>query len=276
MHHDAVHDHIEQILDEYPGANLVVAKDFGSKAWGLDSPDSDHDVGFVFTQRPFDYIKLGTYRQNIDRSFVGPDGIEHTVMGWNVKRFAELINNSNPTAIEFLASDMTYAVSDPVRKRAVRALTDHVHDNFKPIAMMGHYHSMAKRMWNKYIDSGNDPSLKRHLYIGRALLYKRIVAETHEVPPINFETALSLAESLDGIGTTHTFSDVHLEQEFDIVDKLRLWAESKRDGGGDIDIHPSTMHSWFEAELEEPEITDEHDVRGIDRSVVNEFVKRVM
>ena len=90
-------------------------------------------------------------------------------MGWNLTRFAELLAEGNPSVREFLNSDLVYRSGGNTWTK----LQNYANQRFKPIVMMDHYHSLAKANYNKYIASRNDPTMKRHLYVIRALLYKQ-------------------------------------------------------------------------------------------------------
>lgn len=202
-----------------------------------------------------DYIRLGTHRQSIDREIQ-----DNTFMGWNLTRFAELLVKSNPSVIEFLNSDLVYRECSEQWDQ----LRDYANQQFKPIAMMGHYHSLAKADYNKYIASGNDPTVKRHLYVLRALLYKQWVAETHQVPPLDFVAFLD----------DHT-REVAFEQghgELDVTGTAREYVRKKKQGRGDKEIG-NPLQDWIETELDHGLNPEAHDVWGIETERVNAFVE---
>lgn len=254
MERTEVNDHLQRLEDEYD-VSILCARDFGSRAWNLAGPRSDRDVAFVFKQDALDYIQLGTQRQNIDREIE-----DNTFMGWNLTRFAELLAKSNPSVLEFLNSDLVY------RDCGNRwdELRDYANQQFKPIALMGHYHSLAKANYNKYIESGNDPTVKRHLYVMRALLYKQWVAETHQVPPLDFIA----------------FLDDHMRQvaferedgELDVTGTAQRYAEEKQAGCGGKEIG-NPLQDWIETELDRGPNPENHNVRGIETEHVNAFVE---
>lgn len=208
----------------------------------------------MFKQDVLDYIRLRGQRQNIDR-----DIQDNTFMGWNLTRFAELLSKSNPSVLEFLNSDLVYREGDDKWTE----LRDYANKRFKPIAMMGHYHSLAKANYNKYIVDGNDPTVKRHLYVIRALLYKHWVAETHQVPPLDFVKFLE-----------EHMRPVTFERdtgELEVTGTARTYAREKKNGRGDRELG-NPLQDWIETELERGPNPADHDVRGIETEHVNRFV----
>lgn len=205
------------------------------------------------------YVEISGYQQNIDRD-LEHEGIEHTFMGWNLKRFANLLYKSNPSTIEFLNSDVRYVYGDDHWED----LTEYVNQNFKPIAMMGHYHSLAKSNYKKYLESENDLSLKRNLYVVRALLYKKWIAETHQVPPLDFVD----------------FLENHMREitcEYESGEKLITrtaegWARMKKEARGNEEIG-NPLQDWIEEELEKGPDPEIHNVRGIEKDVVNRHIR---
>lgn len=306
--HDAIIDYLLDFAEEND-VLIVAAKEYGSRAWNVESESSDHDLAVIYRQPTSDYITLGNYRENIDRNDVlNVDGeeVEVNILSWNIKRFAELVSKSNPTAIEVLTSDVAY-VDDPRLDR----LEKHARTCFRPIAMMGHYHSLAKNNYRKYLkdividnyteerfkvideddnglyveneETGNqrflhentledgfqrstlDLTVKRNLYVARALAYKRYIEETHSLPSFDF------VEFLDNE------ADV-IEGAYggELVAACNELVHHKKKGDGDKKIGNVVGH-FAEDEIERDiPNTDVHNIRGIDESVVNDVVMDIM
>ena len=47
-------------------AEIIMAVEFGSRAWDLASPDSDYDVRFIYVRKPYDYVRLEPLRDVIE------------------------------------------------------------------------------------------------------------------------------------------------------------------------------------------------------------------
>lgn len=132
---------------------VIAARDTGSRAWGLDSPESDYDVNFLFVQPAVEYATVGGYEASITTTH----GEKLELAGWNVKRFAELLIDSNPSVVEFLHS--------PLRYREHEALSDletAIADEFDPLTLYHHYRSLARNQHRKYVQrvllDGDDPA----------------------------------------------------------------------------------------------------------------------
>ena len=241
-----------------------------------------------------DYVTLGGYTQNIDRKFY-IDGEEFELIGWNVKRFAELLNKSNPSMIEFLNSDITYYELSPywmlegekiyeptdeqlkdarlMRVNTVnvsgnlKILQDHANQEFKPISLFYHYRSMAKDNYQKYIVNRNDLSIKRHLYILRGLTYARYVEKTHRMPPLDYtEFYENELKEMKEEGTIPEMVYTYIGE----------FIRAKKNGEGSREIGDQELWNWIGDELDEHLDNEEHDIRGIDKERVNQLIKQVV
>lgn len=250
-------------LEEEYDVDILSARDFGSTAWNLDSPESDRDIAFVFKQDKLDYAKIGTYKGNIDRMFE-INGKEHSFMGWNLKRFMELLDGSNPTTIEYLNSPINYYVKDLEINSAFVDLRKHANENFKPIGLFYHYRSLAKSNYNQYIKNENHKTVKRHLYVLRALMYARYVESTHKFPPLDFQDFLEFnAPSIDNIPS-------------EIIEHAHTLVTHKTKGRGMKSFENEELEEWIESELDNHLDDDEHNIRGIDRDMVNNIMEAIL
>jgi predicted nucleotidyltransferase len=122
-------------------ARVLAARDTGSRAWNLAGPASDYDATALFVQRPAAYARLGGPVETVERA---ADEVELTA--WNVRRFGELLVDSNPSALEFCHSPRIYRAYGPLS-----ALVDDVGEQFDPMAVYHHYRSLATRQYRKYL-----------------------------------------------------------------------------------------------------------------------------
>lgn len=181
---DTIKEELQQFEEEYD-ITIIAARDTGSRAWNLESEDSDYDVSFIYIQDNYKYIAPTGYKQNIDRESRTEHDIEYN--SWNLDRYMSLLKGSNPSAIEFLQSDLKYY--EPYSEH-MEALEDHAEENFKPLALMKHHHNLAKSQFERYIKDGKDHTIKRHLYAIRSLLYRQYIKETKQLPSLDFEEFL--------------------------------------------------------------------------------------
>ena len=171
---------LKEFEEEY-NIEIISARDTGSRAWNLQSPDSDYDVSFIYIQKPADYITTSGYKQNINRETSTEHDIEYN--SWNLDRFLALLKGSNPAAIEYLQSDTTYygKYSDYMSN-----LETHTEENFKPLALMMHHHNLAKSQYERYLSQKKKFTVKRHLYALRSLYYREYVKKNRELPSLDF------------------------------------------------------------------------------------------
>lgn len=235
--------------------NIYACRDFGSRAKGLAGPDSDRDALFLFDQDPRAYKRLDG---SIDNIVTEKNGIDF--QGWNTRKFAELLSDSNPTAIEFLNSPENYYEWERIAPE-LRDLQRHATENFRPIALYYHYRSLAERQYRKHIksqgDTTSDPSLKRNLVCIRAIACAEYIRDTLEFPPLQIEDLLSEANSSD-----------------QCISILTTLTERKRDGEGDEMIgneYGDFIEGWLDFQPDH----DRLEIRGIDRGRCDLFIERI-
>ena len=87
---------------------IIFASELGSRAWRMESADSDYDVRFVY-KRPFkEYLKLN---KPVDVIHFEQDNEDY--VGFDIYKFMGLLNASNPSAIEWAISDIHYLNKPP-------------------------------------------------------------------------------------------------------------------------------------------------------------------
>lgn len=182
---DTIKKELKEFEEEY-GIEIIAARDTGSRAWSLQSKESDYDVSFIYIQDNYKYIAPTGYKQNIDRKTNTEHDIEYN--SWNLDRFLSLLKGSNPSAIEFLQSELKYYEPYP---NYMRRLEDHAQENFKPLALMKHHHNLAKNQFERYIKDGTDHTIKRHLYAIRSLTLRKYIKETKQLPRLDYEEFLN-------------------------------------------------------------------------------------
>ena len=138
---------VRRLEDDYD-MEVLMMRDFGSHAYNLQNEDSDKDALLVFRQEPEKWLKIGD-----------PSATEHfqrmigdwDVQGWSLKKFAGLINSSNPTAMEFLNSPVTYYTGGKAFDAYFGSLQQYANENFNPIGLYFHYRNLAEHNYSKYV-----------------------------------------------------------------------------------------------------------------------------
>lgn len=142
------------------GVRVVFACESGSRAWGMESADSDWDVRFVYVRPMTWYLSPWPGRDTIEEM----DG-DLDFAGWDLRKAVQLSAKSNPSFLEWLASEIVYrtdpAVVEPL-KDAMRV--------FSASALMHHYVSLAQRQVKAYWRPGEPVRFKKYLYAIRPLM----------------------------------------------------------------------------------------------------------
>lgn len=192
------------------GVEVLFACESGSWAWGIESPDSDYDIRFLYLNSPDWYVRLHEGRDVIERL----DGLLD-YSGWDIRKALRLAYKSNPALLEWLQSKIVYATD--TRIDLLRAIMQ----TFSAKALMHHYVSLADRQKKAYWKDGEPVRLKKYLYAVRPLYaVYHMERYDYQMPPIE------LAALRDGM-----FMGYAVENELD--DLLALKAKSSEiDGVG--------------------------------------------
>ncbi|WP_435318589.1 nucleotidyltransferase domain-containing protein [Haloarchaeobius sp. TZWSO28] len=279
-------------LEASHDCTVLAARDVGSRAWGLDSERSDYDVAVLFRQPLVRYATLDEYVPSIEIEH-GPD-LELT--GWNVRRFAELLVDSNPSVLEFLHSPLRYREHD-----ALASLEADVAGDFEPIRLYHHYRSLAEHQYRKYLErrvlengepalvvtdetethwvgepvepqnpsrlpktddryteGSCDQTVARNLYVIRAVLSARHVRDTHTFPDLHFPSFLDECEASGRVDAS-------------LLDRVRDLVARKQAGEGDAVV--GQVFTPEQVALPEQISPEEHAVGGIATARVNRFVE---
>ena len=177
---DSIKKTLKQIEEEN-NVKIIFASELGSRAWRMESADSDYDVRFVFKRPLKDYLKL-----NKSPEVINLMKGEEDYVGFDVYKFLGLINSSNPSAIEWLLSDIHY-IDKPPKK-----MLELIEEYYNSIALYHHYKSMAKQNYINYLKSGVAVSYKKYLYAMRGLLNSIYVTEYKKIPSIQFPQTIEL------------------------------------------------------------------------------------
>lgn len=165
---------------------ILFAVENGSRAWKMESKDSDYDVRFVFSHPIESYIQINKPFEVID-AFYNKDGIKCDapdalidISGFDIFKYMKLLANSNPTAIEWLMSYIIYAGEQP------KVLKEQALHNFSQTALFYHYRSLCNNNFSNFIKNRTKVTYKKYLYAFRGLINALWVCHNNSLPPINF------------------------------------------------------------------------------------------
>jgi predicted nucleotidyltransferase len=174
---------------------ILFAVESGSRAWGIDSANSDYDVRFVFKRNPEDYLVVNPQGDVITKFFdkdmnsSEQKGCFVDIEGFDILKFTRMLSSSNPTVIEWLNSDIVYLGEQN------KAFKNFAKKHFNATTLYFHYKSMCKQNYLKYLKSGDDVSYKKYMYAMRGLLNAKYVAVVNELPPILFEDCVNFCHN---------------------------------------------------------------------------------
>lgn len=160
---------------------ILLAVESGSRAWGIESKDSDFDIRFIFSRKKGDYLTLDRKPEVIEVKKENRDYV-----GFDIFKFLQHLKVSNPSAIEWIKSDIVYIK----KMKGFKKLNEYINGNVNPIALFHHYKSLCKNNYIKFLRDGDDVRYKRYLYCLRGMLNAEFVLETRKIPPIKFSELL--------------------------------------------------------------------------------------
>ncbi|MBU6997844.1 MAG: nucleotidyltransferase domain-containing protein [Theionarchaea archaeon] len=176
-------------LEQEVSIRILFAVENGSRAWRMASSDSDYDVRFVFTRPVREYLQIKRPTQVITASFDRngcpcTENVFIDMSGFDIFKYVELLSKSNPTAIEWLVTDIVYY------GKQNEVFKDFALQYFSELALYHHYASMCRDNYKKYIQSRKRLTYKVYLYALRGLINALWVLHRRRVPPIAFRDAV--------------------------------------------------------------------------------------
>ena len=181
---------LQDVAEEY-NVKILFAVERGSRAWGMESKDSDYDVRFVFYRKPEDYtvvnpkpdVITAAFNDKFERS--SPEGSLIDMQGFDIMKFSKMLSSSNPTVIEWLNSNILYSGERPLEYMKFSK------ELFNYKSLYYHYKSMGRQNYLKYIKPQNGLATpKKYLYTCRGIVNALYVKEYLELPPIIFTDTL--------------------------------------------------------------------------------------
>ncbi|WP_051027225.1 nucleotidyltransferase domain-containing protein [Nocardia higoensis] len=147
-------------------AEILLAIESGSRAWGFPSPDSDYDCRFVYLSSLDTYLSPWPSRDVIETPLTGLLDLN----GWDLAKALRLLVRGNAVLIEWLRSPIVYR-GDPTFRADLLALADQVADRDR---IARHYLHLGSKQWQH---RGEHGSLKKIFYALRPALTLRWLHE---------------------------------------------------------------------------------------------------
>ena len=173
-------------LEREHNIQVLFAIENGSRAWNMASKNSDYDVRFVYKRNIENYISLNkakdVFEIYLDKEYhsCNPENALVDMVGFDLMKYMGLLSKSNPTAIEWLMSDIIYFGSNDL------SIKQYIQENFNPQTLIHHYVSLCKKHYNRYISENKKVTHKMYLYMMRGLLNALYVYKKDSIPPLDF------------------------------------------------------------------------------------------
>ena len=177
--HAIIVGHLENLIQQH-SCRLLFAGESGSRAWGLQSPDSDYDVRFIYAHPAPWYLSIEDHRDTIETVF--PDDID--IAGYELRKALRLFSACNIPINEQIQNPVSYGGDSAFLER-FRAL---IPTYFNKKRALFHYANIAAQMMPQV--QGLSIGLHRIFYIIRPLLACEWIEKHDSMPPTEFQKLL--------------------------------------------------------------------------------------
>ena len=167
-------------IEQREGVTILHAVESGSRAWGVESPDSDYDVRFVYVRSVADYLQLQETRDVIEWEL---DDVMD-INGWDLKKALIQFHRGNATLFEWANSPVVYKTTPQWGQ-----IRETAKGWFSAKAALHHYRGTARGTYSEFLQ-GDMVRYKKYIYALRPLLACKYIEEHHTIPPVRFDELL--------------------------------------------------------------------------------------
>ncbi|MHC5215746.1 nucleotidyltransferase domain-containing protein [Enterococcus sp. LJL128] len=168
-------------IEKQENIRILYAVESGSRAWGFPSTDSDYDVRFIYTRPKSWYLQLQKTRDTLEY----PISELLDISGWDLDKSLLLLQKSNPSLIEWLASPIVYYKDSLFHTELLELMKASIQSK----GLIYHYLHMAKGNYRDYLQ-GETVKIKKYFYVLRPLLACRWIEAHQTAPPVLFQELL--------------------------------------------------------------------------------------
>lgn len=212
-------------IEEKENVKIILAVESGSRAYGIDSPDSDYDVRFIYVRNAAEYLNLNEGKDVLEWQL--DDTLD--INGWDIKKVLKLLYKSNASVFEWAASPIIYKTTPEFEK--LRELLPHY---FSKKKLVFHYYKLARNNYKRYLQK-DMVKAKEYFYVIRSILAAKWIIDKGTMPPMKF-------------------TDLEFDSEIkEDVNKLLEMKRETSNMGTIAQIKP--IHRWVEKELDYIEST---------------------
>lgn len=238
-------------IEQQEKVKVLYAVESGSRAWGVESPDSDYDVRFVYVRTIEDYLSLQEKRDVIEWQL---DEVLD-INGWDLRKTLIQFRKGNATLFEWANSPVVYKSTD-----AWEQISEVGKKYFAKKTALNHYYGTANSTFCRFLQ-GEAVKYKKYIYALRPLLACKYIEQYENIPPVKFEDLLK--QSLPK----------ELMDEIQIMLTIKANSDEK-------DLNPgiSVIHNYIQEELRRYEQISKEmkDDRLGDWSALNQVFLQVL
>ncbi len=172
-------DKLEEI-EKRENVKVLYAVESGSRAWGVESPDSDYDVRFVYVKPREEYLRVREQKDVIEWQL---DEVLD-INGWDLKKTLAQFHKGNATLFEWANSPVVYKTTDEWKE-----IYENCKRFFSVKVALYHYYGTANSTYKQHLQ-GDMVKYKKYIYALRPLLACKYIEENDKIPPVRFEDLL--------------------------------------------------------------------------------------
>lgn len=167
-------------IEQKENVKVLYAVESGSRAWGVESPDSDYDVRFIYVRTKEDYLSLQEKRDVIEWQL---DEVLD-INGWDLKKTLIQFRKGNATLFEWTNSPVVYKTTDDWEQ-----ISEVGKQYFSKKVALYHYYGTANSTFCQFLQ-GEEVKYKKYIYALRPLLACKYIEQYGTIPPVKFEDLL--------------------------------------------------------------------------------------
>ena len=164
-------------IEKSENVKILHAVEYGSRAWGFASPDSDYDVRFIYVRSREFYLRLQEKKDFIEWE------LNETldIIGWDISKALQHFYKSNATLFEWSNSSIVYYTAKEWNR--IKEISGNF---FSCKSAMYHYYGTANKNYNKYLTE-DMVKYKKYFYVLRPILACRWIEKKASPPPVLFQ-----------------------------------------------------------------------------------------
>ena len=162
--------------------NIIHCVESGSRSWGIQSPDSDFDVRFIYAHKDVrKYVGMTTPIEEIAETVGNLD-----IKGYDIRAAYRLIASGEVNVYEWLNSEIVYITN----YADLWVIEDVARHYFDVGTVIRRYYGFAKKIYIDDLKWVDEVKVKKYLYALRAILCSRYVMANNEPVPLRLDKLL--------------------------------------------------------------------------------------